>query len=109
MQVSCPHCSRVLDFSGDRPVFCAYCGQPLASDPRMLATAAFGPSAGGGGARPMVGGPGLTGTEPRADSGGGVATDSATGGYWVVASDGGIFSFDAPFYGSTGGIALRQR
>ncbi len=26
--------------------------------------------------------------------------------YWMDASDGGIFSFRAPFYGSTGGIAL---
>ena len=25
---------------------------------------------------------------------------AATGGYWLVASDGGIFSFDAPFYGA---------
>ncbi len=32
MQVSCPRCNRVLDFSGDRPSFCAYCGQPLESD-----------------------------------------------------------------------------
>ena len=31
------------------------------------------------------------------------------GGYWLVASDGGIFSFgDAAFYGSTGGIHLNQ-
>jgi hypothetical protein len=29
-----------------------------------------------------------------------MATDNATGGYWLVGSDGGIFSFDAPFYGS---------
>ncbi len=29
------------------------------------------------------------------------------GGYWLVASDGGIFSFGtAPFEGSTGGMAL---
>jgi hypothetical protein len=36
----------------------------------------------------------------------GMAVDAATGGYWMVASDGGIFSFNAPFYGSTGGIRL---
>jgi hypothetical protein len=31
------------------------------------------------------------------------------GGYWLVASDGGIFSFgDATFYGSTGGITLNK-
>ena len=38
----------------------------------------------------------------------GMAVDPATGGYWLVASDGGIFSFDAPFLGSTGGIRLNQ-
>jgi hypothetical protein len=27
-------------------------------------------------------------------------------GYWEVASDGGLFSFNAPFYGSTGGMPL---
>jgi hypothetical protein len=32
----------------------------------------------------------------------GMAADPATGGYWLVASDGGIFSFTAPFYGSSG-------
>ncbi len=31
------------------------------------------------------------------------------GGYWLVASDGGIFTYgDAPFYGSTGGIRLNK-
>jgi hypothetical protein len=31
------------------------------------------------------------------------------GGYWLVASDGGIFSYgDAAFEGSTGGIVLNQ-
>ena len=29
-----------------------------------------------------------------------------TGGYWEVAADGGIFSFGAPFYGSTGSLHL---
>ena len=34
---------------------------------------------------------------------------AATGGYWMVASDGGIFSFGgASFYGSTGNIKLNQ-
>ena len=36
----------------------------------------------------------------------GMAPDAATGGNWLVAADGGIFSFDAPFYGSTGAILL---
>jgi peptidoglycan hydrolase-like protein with peptidoglycan-binding domain len=30
------------------------------------------------------------------------------GGYWLVADDGGIFSFGAPFYGSLGGFRLAQ-
>ena len=38
----------------------------------------------------------------------GMAVDRTTGGYWLVASDGGIFSFNAPFLGSTGGIRLNQ-
>src|SRR5664280_2337043 len=29
-------------------------------------------------------------------------------GYWEVASDGGIFSFDAQFYGSTGNLTLNK-
>ncbi len=38
----------------------------------------------------------------------GMATDPATGGYWLVATDGGIFAFNAPFLGSTGNIHLNQ-
>ena len=31
------------------------------------------------------------------------------GGYWLVASDGGVFTFgDASFYGSTGGTTLNK-
>jgi hypothetical protein len=29
-------------------------------------------------------------------------------GYWLVASDGGVFAFDAPFRGSMGAIPLNQ-
>lgn len=29
MQFVCPHCSRTIDFSGERPRFCGYCGQAL--------------------------------------------------------------------------------
>jgi N-acetylmuramoyl-L-alanine amidase len=36
----------------------------------------------------------------------GTATDVGTGGYWLVASDGGVFSFGAPFYGSAGSLPL---
>jgi hypothetical protein len=38
----------------------------------------------------------------------GMAVDPATGGYWLVASDGGVFSFNASFEGSTGNIALHK-
>ncbi len=38
----------------------------------------------------------------------GIAVDPATGGYWLVATDGGVFSFNAPFLGSTGAIRLNK-
>ena len=38
----------------------------------------------------------------------GIASDDATGGYWMVASDGGVFAFNAPFLGSMGGTRLNQ-
>jgi hypothetical protein len=38
----------------------------------------------------------------------GIAVDPTTGGYWLVAKDGGVFSFDAPFLGSMGGTPLNQ-
>ncbi|MGH9077636.1 MAG: kelch repeat-containing protein [Acidimicrobiales bacterium] len=38
----------------------------------------------------------------------GMAVDPKTGGYWLVASDGGIFTFNAPFLGSEGGTPLNK-
>jgi hypothetical protein len=39
----------------------------------------------------------------------GMATTSLDGGYWLVARDGGVFSFgDAAFYGSTGNLRLNM-
>ena len=38
----------------------------------------------------------------------GAALDPKTGGYWLVASDGGVFAFHAPFYGSMGGKYLAK-
>jgi len=34
------------------------------------------------------------------------AADAATGGYWLVASNGAVFNFNAPFLGSAGSLAL---
>jgi hypothetical protein len=33
----------------------------------------------------------------------GMGADPRTGGYWLVAADGGVFNFGAPFYGSRAG------
>ena len=38
----------------------------------------------------------------------GLSVDRQTGGYWLVAADGGVFAFNAPFLGSTGGIHLNK-
>ena len=37
-----------------------------------------------------------------------MTVDPATGGYWLVATDGGIFAYNAPFLGSTGSITLNK-
>jgi hypothetical protein len=37
-----------------------------------------------------------------------MAVDQATGGYWLVSADGGVYAFDAPFHGSTGGLVLSK-
>jgi hypothetical protein len=31
MQITCPHCSRSLEITGDPPAFCAYCGHSLST------------------------------------------------------------------------------
>jgi hypothetical protein len=36
----------------------------------------------------------------------GMASDANGKGYWLVASDGGVFSFDARYHGSTGSLKL---
>jgi uncharacterized RDD family membrane protein YckC len=38
MQVDCPQCGHVLEFSGERPLFCAYCGKPLSTQPTSQET-----------------------------------------------------------------------
>ncbi len=37
-----------------------------------------------------------------------LAVDPATGGYWLLGRDGGVFSFGAPFLGSTGNLVLNK-
>jgi hypothetical protein len=39
----------------------------------------------------------------------GMAAGPGGAGYWQVAADGGIFSFDEPFYGSRGGQSAVDR
>jgi uncharacterized RDD family membrane protein YckC len=35
MQATCPRCSKVTEYTGEPPLFCAYCGQPLNAQPGM--------------------------------------------------------------------------
>ena len=37
-----------------------------------------------------------------------MAADPDGSGYWLIASDGGVFAFDAPFHGSTGHLRLNR-
>jgi len=38
----------------------------------------------------------------------GMAADPSTGGYWLAAADGGVFSIAAPFDGSRGGLGVED-
>jgi hypothetical protein len=40
MQLTCPHCSRILEITGEPPSFCAYCGHSL-SGKNAIATVDF--------------------------------------------------------------------
>lgn len=75
-------------------------GLVLAND--QVLTSQFGTSSG-----PAV----LTPANPptlNAPIVGAVGDPAVPNSWWEVASDGGIFSFDSPFYGSTGSIHLNQ-
>jgi hypothetical protein len=89
MQLSCPRCSRVVEFSGERPSFCPWCGQALAEtkaqtppavDPEAATLAAAAAAPGGGAVPEVVGGYRLL----RVLGGGGMGTvyeaeDTASG------------------------------
>ncbi|MGH9098181.1 MAG: hypothetical protein ACRDWB_12240, partial [Acidimicrobiales bacterium] len=52
---------------------------------------------------------GSTGSVPLGNPIVGMAKNPDGGGYWLVASDGGVFSFgNAGFFGSTGGFPLNR-
>jgi uncharacterized RDD family membrane protein YckC len=44
MRLKCPQCEHILEYSGERPSFCAYCGKPLSS-PILETTGAYDPEA----------------------------------------------------------------
>ena len=72
--------------------FVSICGAGATAGPQVTATYAFGNA--------PVPGPSVTSNVPLV----GAAATPDGGGYWEVASDGGIFSFgDAAFHGSMGG------
>ena len=72
----------------------------LATALMLMNTFAFGADA-----KPVNAGGALRLNQPIVS----MASTPSGGGYWLVASDGGIFSFgDAQFYGSTGGTHLNQ-
>ncbi len=37
----------------------------------------------------------------------GIVPTNATTGYWLLGADGGIFAFNAPFYGSLPGVGVQ--
>ncbi len=60
-QLSCSRCDRVLTYSGDRPSFCAYCGQSLGPPEGRAGEASRSPTSSGAGR-----GDETTDFEPRA-------------------------------------------
>src|SRR5262245_55423125 len=44
VELTCGQCRRVLEFSGQRPRFCGYCGRPLEAAPAMAETAMLPPA-----------------------------------------------------------------
>jgi eukaryotic-like serine/threonine-protein kinase len=59
MQLTCPACQRTLDFTGDAPSFCGYCGNSLGNTVPLAAftaaeVATLAPGAAPGAARPDI-------------------------------------------------------
>src|SRR5438067_698815 len=67
-QISCARCSRVLEYSGDRPSFCGYCGQSLetAAGSETMAVASAPPTVADRGDQTIdyVPGPGAIAKDP---------------------------------------------
>src|SRR5438445_1978191 len=70
MQVVCVKCNHVLEYSGERPSFCAYCGQSLGPAPKLETTAALDHEAAT-----------LAPTEPGAEAG---PIPETVGGYRLI-------------------------
>ncbi len=71
MQILCHHCHRTIEYSGERPSFCGYCGQALL-ETKLGATAEYTPSDSG------------TATRPSVDKGPESETPRVVGGYRLV-------------------------
>ena len=110
-----PALAGVTQTGGRLDVFKAVssCAPPPPNGTPDRSVAGAGPSApsGGGssgGAAAGTAAAGATGTQ-AAPSGPGAGAGRGGRGYWLVASDGGIFGFgDAGFFGSTGATALNR-
>ena len=103
-----PDCGRIVEQSGVAKSNCAYAPASVGSHSITVTYsgdinyAAAGPSA----AATVITG---TNTSPPSTPPSTPSPGSTSHGYWLVGSDGGIFSFgSAQFYGSMGGIALQR-
>ncbi len=87
----------ITDLESQGYTFVSICGAAAPSLPQTSAVYSFGT------APPP--GQSITSNAPLV----GAAVDPSSGGYWLVAADGGVFSFgDAGFYGSMGGTVLNR-
>ncbi|HVX20403.1 MAG TPA: N-acetylmuramoyl-L-alanine amidase [Acidimicrobiales bacterium] len=105
---------RWLGLASVAVVVATLAGTTAAAAPtRRAAGAAAGAAAGVAAAEGPDGPEGSVATSPPDPSSAypvvGMAADpAAAGGYWVVAANGGVFAFSAPFSGSAGGLSLNR-